>query len=289
MWLWFTTKIRFRDLRQEYLDTKKGRKKKTIAEAEHFSRRLVEFFGDYPLAQLNEHLWKLYEAHWREKSPRRQLHHDHKHFTAMMKMAYQTKRIERPLKIPKPKSNGNAGREYTLEEMLAMLSAAMEFSPEVKRWGQDLHDQILLATLGMRKMEVLELDWERVNFDRSEIKLRDIDVKTGRPRVVKMGSRVRAMMMRRFSGKIGPYVFPHRKDPTRPRTSNTKAWRAVKKKIGIEGRWHDHRCTAATRLLRAGESEIGTGMSLGMSPEIVRRYAQKSKADLERIADRLDF
>ncbi len=286
--MWFV-KPKFRDLRQPYLDRKKGRKKSTVYGAEHFSKLLVEFFGDYSICEITEETWKQYETEFRVSFPTKKLHHHHRHFTAMMKMAYNENKVKRRLEIRRPKKSPNAGREYGMGEILAMMNRAVICDKENRRWGQDLRDQIILATLGLRKMEILELAWDRVNFREHAIVLRDVDTKTNNPRVVHLNFVVEDMLMRRYIHKNGPYVFAHRFDPLRARTTNNSAWRALKRKLAIQGRFHDHRVTACVRLLRAGESETATGLILGMTPEIVRRYAQIAHHDQARVASKLDL
>jgi len=82
----------------------------------------------------------------------------------------------------------------------------------------------------------------------------------------------------------GAWVFPHRDDLSRPRASNARAWCQLKSDLGIEGRWHDLRHTAATRLVRAGWSETVACAYLRMTPKILRRYTHVNETDARGMA-----
>ena len=68
-------------------------------------------------------------------------------------------------------------------------------------------------------------------------------------------------MVRQEFGEIQEewYVFPwgrpYPSDPTRHITSFKTAWKTVKKKAKVKGRWHDNRHTLITELAEAGTGD----------------------------------
>jgi integrase len=107
---------------------------------------------------------------------------------------------------------------------------------------------------GMRRGEIVNLDWTDVDFLRGQVHIRES--KTGKPRVIPMSVSVRTVFAEQFQRKgIEPAIFLSRKGPTRgTRLINPDA--VLKKtcaRLGIEGlHWHDLRHTAATRMADAG-------------------------------------
>ena len=64
-----------------------------------------------------------------------------------------------------------------------------------------------------------------------------------------------------MSGMIKPewFVFPFGKpfpqDPTGPTTTLKTAWKTIRKKAGVPGRWHDNRHTLITDLAESGAGD----------------------------------
>lgn len=98
---------------------------------------------------------------------------------------------------------------------------------------------------GMRKGEILSLEWENINFEYGYIDL--LKTKTNRPRKIPLSSGLKDM----FKGleRESKYVFTNPKTNTAYK-SITKSFRAVLEKAKIENfRFHDLRHTVATRLV----------------------------------------
>ena len=75
----------------------------------------------------------------------------------------------------------------------------------------------------------------------------------------------------------GEYVFPFGKprpqDPTRHVTTLKTAWKTVRKKANVTGRWHDHRHTLITQLAENGAGEETIRQIVGhVSKEVLRDY-----------------
>ena len=70
-----------------------------------------------------------------------------------------------------------------------------------------------------------------------------------------------------------PYGKPYPKDPTRHVTTLKNAWKTVRKKANVTGRWHDHRHTLITQLAENGAGEETIRQIVGhVSKEVLRDY-----------------
>jgi len=75
------------------------------------------------------------------------------------------------------------------------------------------------------------------------------------------------------------YLFPFGKpqptDPTKPATSFKTVWAALKKDIGITGRWHDNRHTFITDLAESGEASDETIRDIAghVSKQMLKHYS----------------
>jgi integrase len=54
---------------------------------------------------------------------------------------------------------------------------------------------------------------------------------------------------------VFPFGKPYPQDPTRPITSLKTAWKTVRRKAGVQGRWHDNRHTLITDLAESGAGD----------------------------------
>jgi integrase len=75
-------------------------------------------------------------------------------------------------------------------------------------------------------------------------------------------------------GTFGGVVVPYKTFPDQPVRSFATAWRAAKKAVGIECRWHDLRHSAASRMAAGGATDQTLQALLGwMSPKMIERYS----------------
>ena len=71
-----------------------------------------------------------------------------------------------------------------------------------------------------------------------------------------------------------PFGKPTPSDPTRPITDVSGAWAALRTKAGVQGRLHDLRDTAATKMAEAGIPESTMLALMGhMSRAMLERYS----------------
>lgn len=121
--------------------------------------------------------------------------------------------------------------------------------------------------MGMRRSEILKLSWDRVDFDRCALRLRDDDVKTDDGREVPMSSVVHHLLVQRLKEQQDAklktmWVFPNARTPKRHASLEglMTAWRwclldcglaekvkteghKSKYKIVVQYTWHDFRAT----------------------------------------------
>lgn len=106
---------------------------------------------------------------------------------------------------------------------------------------------------GMRRIENVELTWDRVDLVNRIIKLRDEDVKTGEGREIPMNAIVHALLTERLSvlqelGLDTRFVFPNWRDPKRHMSLNgfKTTWFKVLDEVDLRAcgyTWHDFRAT----------------------------------------------
>lgn len=108
----------------------------------------------------------------------------------------------------------------------------------------------LLILTGCRVREILDLEWDHVDFERAALFLPDS--KTGR-KVVMLGAA--ALQVLASLPRVGRYVIPGNA-PDRPRADLKKPWSHVSRRAGLERvRLHDLRHTHAA---------TGAGLGLGL-------------------------
>jgi integrase len=157
---------------------------------------------------------------------------------------------------------------------------------------------------GWRKSEILGLTWAQVDFTHGIMRLEPTSTSAGTStknnegrtfpfgEVAALAGALRAQRadseeVQRRLGALIPWVW-HRDDGSRI-CKIDEAWRAACKRAGYPDRlFHDLRRTAARNLIRAGVPEHWAMQLCGhRSPEVFRRYAITSEADLKEAVARL--
>lgn len=166
-------------------------------------------------------------------------------------------------KALKLKVRNRIGKAYTPEQKAAMLAAARE-----QKKSPAIYPALSLAlNAGMRDAEIRGLQWGRIDLERAFLTVGASKTEAGEGRTIPLNSTLLGVMVeyakwytQKF-GMIQPewYVFPFGKpypqDPTRPMTTLKTAWKTVRKKAGVTGRWHDNRHTLITDLAESGAGD----------------------------------
>ena len=159
----------------------------------------------------------------------------------------------------------------------------------------------LALNAGMRDGEMKNLTWARLDFDKRYFSVDRSKTKAGEGRTIPLNSVLEGALaacaewyQRRFA-EFRPkwYVFPDGKPrpnhPTRPVTTLTTAWRNLRDKAAVQGRWHDNRHTWVSWLRQNGVSlddlqELGSWQT----PSMVLRYAHIGPSHLQDRAEVID-
>lgn len=180
-------------------------------------------------------------------------------------------------------------RWITQEEAKRLITEA---GKEVQK-SPHLPDFIQLAlNTGCRKGELLNLTWDRVDFDSRQIRLEGEHTKNGKRRVVPLNE----IACNALQGRIqfreahcpkSPWVFAH-KDGKRLQNI-TNGFTSACKRAGIKDfRIHDLRHTCASWLVSAGVSLYEVKELLGHSSiEMTERYAHLAPDNLGQVAKTL--
>lgn len=157
----------------------------------------------------------------------------------------------------------------------------------------------LLLLTGMRKGEMLKLEWDNVDLELGEIVI--YKPKNRKTHYLPLTERAIEILTELRTGQIGPYVFPGFDPKTnlpvanKPRATMDTAWRKLRSRAGLDDVWiHDLRRTAASWLAQEGVSLYLIGQILNHStPGITARYARFQKTDIREalnlLARRIDL
>lgn len=277
--------IRFKDIAAKKSELKRNKAKSTRATFDYVVDHLLRFFGDMLVKDISETHWEEYLEDQLVR-PVRKLDHDRRFFLEIMRYAFRKGYSSHLLEIPKMQSQGEVGKEFTDDEIDALLRNAKS----------DLRLRILMAvTMGMRKTEILKLSWGQienapggyVDLKRGEIILPAYSTKTRTERVVEIHPiYVFPELAKRYLVRKSDFVFPERFTKDQPITTQERGWAACKRRAQVSGRFHDLRHTCASKLLRAGASTAQVGKILGMSETTLRRiYWHVSKEDRKAAAN----
>jgi integrase len=163
------------------------------------------------------------------------------------------------LKLAVPKQIGKA---FDPEE-----SASLERKAKKSRSPHMYAAYMLARNGGLRDTEIKTLKWPQIDFDARTVRAGRAKTKAGENRVVPLNDEVYEALVKHrtwYVKKFGEiqdewYVFPwgrpYPSDPTRHITSFKTAWKTVKKKAEVKGRWHDNRHTLITELAEAGAGD----------------------------------
>lgn len=188
-------------------------------------------------------------------------------------------------KVLKLEERKEVGRALSPDEERRLLEACdMQESPNRSR-TLGMFVRLALMT-GMRAGEIKDLQWGRIDFEKGTIQVGKAKTAGGSGRLIPMNPNLRAVLEQYavwYAQRFGPvepswYLFPFGKptpsNPTRHITDITGAWDALRKRAGVECRFHDLRHTAATKMAEAGVPESTMLAILGhVSRRMLEHYS----------------
>ncbi len=177
----------------------------------------------------------------------------------------------------------DAGKVYTDEEVSLLLNFASDY----------LKLAILMAsTMGMRRGEIFNLRWDRVDLEKKIIALKAEDTKTRKARSFAIARPAwEILLARRINGSY--YVFPHRDSMYKPMDKDgfRTAWDTLQSNHNITGRFHDLRHTFLTKAFKATNANPAlichyAGLSLEVA---VRTYLHFNEEDSRKVAELVSY
>ncbi len=161
--------------------------------------------------------------------------------------------------------------------------AAAKAAPRSKT----IHMATMLALhAGMRDEEIRTLQWSRFNLETRIVTVGESKTNAGTGRTIPMNEDLFAAGVEYatwYTDRFGiaqsdwymfPFGKPRRTDPTRPQTSLKTAWRNVRAKSRVEGRFHDARYTFVTDLAESGAGdEVIRDMAGHVSRDMLKHYS----------------
>lgn len=278
-------KIKFKDFAPLYIDCHAKKKRSWLSTDRNYLKRLVPFFGERYLHEIDSLLVKRYQTFRREQVTYKKktvsaayVNRELACLKCMFKWAIEWGYVkDNPVRSVKLEKENNSRLRFLEKEELKRV---------LDHCDKSLKPIVLLAVnTGMRKAEIQYLKWRDVDLRRGFITLHS--TKNGETRRVPMNNTVKKLLIAVPKHPDSPYIFC--KADGNPYNSRI-GFEGALKKAGIKDFcFHDLRHTAASYLAMAGIDlrtimEILGHKSFGM----VMRYAHLSPAHQSNAVNRLD-
>lgn len=223
--------------------------------------------------ELDEAFWEgtLVPALQKALGPRRKFFNDRKTLMGFLLDAKRQGDIDRIPLLKNPDLPSRPGRVFTRDQVDRMLADA----------PPDLKLMILMAvTMGMRKGEIFNLQWDRIDFRERVIALRPQDTKIRRGRSFRISPEVWPLLAARHpNGKS--FVFPRNSGENLPlySTGTYKPWLRAKIQAGVKGRFHDLRHTFLTHAFKQAVNPALICDFAGLTLEVAHKHYLHFTAD----------
>lgn len=199
-------------------------------------------------------------------------------FSVAIREGYASKNPVKEIKLYSEKERKE--RVLSLEEEARLLKASPDY----------LRPMLITAIhSGLRRSEIMNLEWSNVNIEARRIGVEAESAKSGRRRSVPLNALLHAALLaqKARNGK-GPYVFPN-ENTGKPYTTLAKVFKRTCKDAKIEGlTFHSLRHCFASRLLEDGTSiEIVKSLLGHHSVTITERYCHSSEEAKRRAVELL--
>ncbi len=278
--------ILFEKFADEFIELYSKQHKRSWKRDEVSLKSLKPFFKGKMLRDIGPQLVENYKAKRKaDKTPRKTLVKEAtiNREIALLKTMFNTAlkwgKIEKNLidgdAVKKFKENQKAMRILSDKEMIKLIDAApSHISPII----------IIAANTGMRKMEILSLKWEDIDFRRGIIHIKDS--KSGRAREVYMNCPVFEAL--KVLPQESEFVFFNQATGNHV-TSVRKSFKKACEDMGIKNfRFHDLRHCCATKMVEAGVDLVTVSKILGHSDiKLTMRYAHPGEKTMRAAAEKL--
>ena len=273
--------VRFEAVAFELLNIYSEGEYKTFVDFETTLRlHLLPFFERKPIAKC-EGLWNTYRIAQRRMTPGRQLVHDKKHMTRILRYAWEKGIIHRQpiLKLSPAERRKQPTKIYSGHDLRQLMEAVPREKNAQAKWQLFLE---IAMIEGMRFKEIRTLRWDYIDLKRGQIHLPAEITKTRSARTVSVDAGIISKLKERKLGSESPYVFPKRGDLNAPMSESSKTWQRIKTRAGVTGKFHWIRHTAASHALADGIPSEVIGKARGMSPGVLRRVYAHTLEETEK-------
>lgn len=246
-------------------------------------KAVLAYFGALRPDQITIHDCRAYAAA-REAEGRKlgSVHTELGHLRSALRWAHRVGQIDRVPPIERPPKPDSDVRPLSDHDIAALLNGAD--APHARL------AIVLLLTTGARVSAVLDLSWDRIDFDRGVIDLRLPDGVTRKGRaVVPMNRMARAALESAYQARLTDWVVEY---GGRRIKSIRTAYQGAQRRAGLGGvRIHQIRHTVAVRMLAAGRPIEQVSQYLGHSTLAItyKTYARFMPEHLADAAEVLNF
>ncbi|GEM_PF-29724 len=192
-------------------------------------------------------------------------------------------------KVTRPKEARGVVRFLSDGERIRLLEACRQSKDRF------LYPIVVLALCtGMRRSEIMNLTWDRIDFVRDAITLRSADTKNAEVRIVPLKGHAREALAELWKDRLSnlAFVFPAPTPPEGvPKPIDVEsAWQLALKRADVRNfRFHDLRHSAASYLAMNGESPLVIAAVLGHKTlQMVKRYAHLSDTHMGAAVERMN-
>lgn len=146
------------------------------AKQQHLTQHLVPFFGKLPLSKIDALGLKRYVKQRSEHIAASTINRELATLSNLLHRAIEWGWIEKAVKVPRLKENNGRMIYLTREQILRVLEAARADSC----W--EIHPFVLIGLhTGMRRMEILSMRWERIDYEHCIIRIPETKAWASRP------------------------------------------------------------------------------------------------------------
>lgn len=246
-------------------------------------KAVLEHFGSFRPDQISTALCRAYVVK-REAAGKSQgtIHTELGHLRSAMRFAVKERIIDRAPEIERPAKPTPKERYLEKEEVSALINSAS--SPHIA-----LAIHLLFATAG-RVGAILDLTWDRVDFQRGIVNLRLDDAKTRKGRaIVPMNSGIRAALQTAHDAALSDYVVEYAGGKVK---NIRKGFEAACRRAELEDvTLHTIRHSSAVAMVSNGVPLEKVAQYLGHSNVAItyQTYARFAPDHLQDAAEILDF
>lgn len=238
-------------------------------------KAVLQFFGHLPAEQITKATCEAYtKARLSDGKSVGTAHTELGHLTSALRFAKTTRMIDRVPQIWRPSKPETDKRILNAAEARALIDAAHD--PHIKL------ALVLMLGTGARVGAILDLTWDRVDFERGTINLRLSDSITRKGRAtVPMNGMTRPALSVARNAALSDYVVEYATGPVK---NIRKGVMGAVARSGIgHVRIHDLRHTAAVTMLAAGHpiemvAQVLGHSNVSMTYKVYGRYLPESMA-----------